>query len=238
MCRRHADVQALRRSYHRQRKHGATFTSCLLHSSGDRLTIQMALPVGMMLLLTSAPVFAQDAYSEGTPNQAVADVAAVRSEPAVAPSSGGVVSSELALRSPSAIPRDSPRQEGVKTWYGWQTLTVDAAVPALIALSITTNTEELMAGALGGYLLGGPVTHALHGNWAQAGWSLSMRVVLPVATGGIAYAATSCEDVNSETSDGWCGFGQAIATGLAGLAAASIASAIDASVLAWERHEP
>ncbi len=66
-------------------------------------------------------------------------------------------------------------------WYGWQTMTVDAAAVGTIALGVKVGSTPLALSGVGGLVLGAPVLHAVHGNWGNAGLSLSSRVLLPLA---------------------------------------------------------
>ena len=66
-------------------------------------------------------------------------------------------------------------------WYGWQTMTVDAAAVGTIALGVKVGSTPLALSGVGGLVLGAPVLHAMHGNWGNAGLSLSSRVLLPLA---------------------------------------------------------
>jgi hypothetical protein len=152
------------------------------------------------------------------------------------------VAPELALRAPERTELDA-QPNPAKRWYGWQTLATDGAAIASFVLAGTTDeTSVLPAVGLGAYLLGGPIVHAAHDNWGRAALSLGMRTVIPVATGGLFFAANSCGENSSNDpdsdADAWCGLGQAIAAVFGGLVGATVASALDASLLAWEPEEP
>src|SRR5262245_27043284 len=66
------------------------------------------------------------------------------------------------------------------SWYGWQTLSTDAAAAALVALSTAPDslTPKTILGTAGvaTYILGGPIVHTAHSQWGKAGVSLLLRV--------------------------------------------------------------
>ncbi len=72
-------------------------------------------------------------------------------------------------------------------WYGWQTMTVDAASVGTMALGLNRRFTPLAVAGAGGLLLGAPILHAAHGNWGNAGLSLGSRVLFPL--GGILLGA-------------------------------------------------
>jgi hypothetical protein len=117
-------------------------------------------------------------------------------------------------------------------WYGWQTLAIDgASLLLLIASSAASDSKgdasEIMAGgAVGGYLLGSPITHFLHDSPARGIGSLALRAGLPIAFG---YVGTTIEKCPPEAD--LCGLAGAILGGMLGIATAI---AIDAAALGYE----
>jgi hypothetical protein len=107
----------------------------------------------------------------------------------------------------------------VDTWYGWQTLIVDAAsLGALFAAPAagypwTARLRPLGAGA---YLIGGPIVHVAHGRWGRALASLSLRTGLPIvaALGGAGLGRADRGDFLSKD-----GFFVGLGAGLVGAAA-------------------
>jgi hypothetical protein len=90
-------------------------------------------------------------------------------------------------------------------YYGWQVMLVDVAN---VALMITTGGES-GALSLGGYLLGGPIVHAAHGNPGSALTSVGLRAGLPVAGFFVG--------VLMHDGGGWDELGAGAAGGVAGL---------------------
>jgi uncharacterized membrane protein YeaQ/YmgE (transglycosylase-associated protein family) len=67
-------------------------------------------------------------------------------------------------------------QETVSESYAWQVMLADGASTALLF----TDFGDAMGLGLGGYLLGGPLIHAAHGNVGTGLGSAGLRVSLPV----------------------------------------------------------
>jgi hypothetical protein len=128
----------------------------------------------------------------------------------------------------------------VEHWYGWQTLIVDAG-----AVGLTTLGLGLAVGAghdldkaalgifytgLGAFVFGGPIVHVAHGHWAKAGYSLALRLGLPVLlwAAGFFSVEGSCGN-----PDGGCG-GAAIG-GFTFLTGVALATMLDAGLIARER---
>lgn len=112
-------------------------------------------------------------------------------------------------------------------WYGWQTLTSDAATLGLIVLAIKTSNGGTvpLAVASVGYVGVPIVIHAAHDQPAQAAASAGIRLGLPLV-GGITGA------ILAGGSGDRYGIG-ALAGGMLGLVVGMVtASAIDAAVLA------
>lgn len=97
-----------------------------------------------------------------------------------------------------AADRDEAARAGPeRTWYGWQTLTVDAGALAILGVtqalahdSTSSYPESARWAGLGTYVFGAPLVHAGHGNWGAAAASFSLRT-LPV---GSAYLMLSACD--------------------------------------------
>ncbi len=66
-------------------------------------------------------------------------------------------------------------------WYGYETLTVDAAA---IAMTTRAQDDAVLVGFLA-YLAGAPLVHAAHGENARAGWSLGARILVPLVAAGV-----------------------------------------------------
>ena len=111
-------------------------------------------------------------------------------------------------------------------WYGWQTLTTDAAALTLVIVGGALDEPLLLGGSFATYVLGGPIVHATHGNWGRATLSLGARVGVPLL--GIA-TGVGLEDCSGGE---FCGFGGALIGGIVGLAGAV---AIDSAALAREK---
>ena len=119
-------------------------------------------------------------------------------------------------------------------WYGWQTLAADGMSLALtvgsIALAGSGGEEPSSAlgwGALGTYVLGGPILHFVHENPGRGFASLGMRVVGPIALGVIGAAAEDCANHGGD----FCGLGGAVVGATMGIVAAIT---IDAAVFAYD----
>ncbi len=83
------------------------------------------------------------------------------------------------------------------TWYGWQTLIVDAAVLVTsLALAPVGDGEASAATFLIGYPLGGPIVHWANGEVGRGFGSLGLRVgaplVLGIAGAGLGFAVGDC----------------------------------------------
>lgn len=189
-----------------------------------------------VLLVATFPAFAGVEPNEQG-DSTVAESPTVQSEHGgSAPADDGAVAPDFAL-SPSQPAGSELPAPPSKTWYGWQTLGTDGiAILSFVLAASTEETVVLPAVGLGAYLLGGPTVHATHGNWGRAAISFGMRAAIPVATGGLLYAVNSCSDSSSD--EGWCDLGAAVAALFGGVVGATVASVLDASVVAWERTEP
>ncbi len=152
----------------------------------------------------------------------------------VAPDSGipGVTPPGLAPLQEPAQPRPAPGHEG----YRLQTLAADGAAALFVVAAVASSNsngdgDRYGQLALGTYLLGAPIVHAVHGHASRALASLALRVGLPLAGAYVGSALAShgnkCTDYCDEDSDDE--LGGVILGGLAGMLAAV---AIDTGVLA------
>jgi hypothetical protein len=151
---------------------------------------------------------------------------------------GGALAEEVAPREGG----DDSRLVTTKRWYGWQTLAVDAVPASLFLATIPANDAQEPAfwilGSLS-FALGGPSIHIANGRPLAALGSFGLRLALPF----IGMAAGVDHDMDKE------GCGTQPDTGdessscddstiLGGLLGAAVASAFDASLVAYElrRH--
>jgi hypothetical protein len=111
-------------------------------------------------------------------------------------------------------------------WYGWQTLLIDAGSATLLLVG---NAAALVG--LAGYVVGPPVTHAVHGQGGPAVGSGLLRVTLPFALAVLSWELSN----NSTNGSSGAPFSAALNGALLGMLGAS---AIDAGVLAWEPQHP
>ncbi len=111
---------------------------------------------------------------------------------------------------PSVVAADNRNGD----WYGWQTITADAASVGTIALGINRRFTPLAIAGAGGLILGAPILHAAHGNWGNAGLSLGSRVLFPLGgmlLGGVLSGGGSVTDGLAKTwGGGLLGFGAAL----------------------------
>lgn len=190
--------------------------------------------VGVLLLLTVS-AFTRAGRAQNQCDSA-ATVSCSQQPPAGGPAAG--TSSGRADRAPAGRyeaqtrasrkavtkPALPSREENSSSWYGWQTLAVDAAVLTVGAVAIAEEEFSVVAGAFGGYVLGGPIVHATHGRWGIAAASLPMRLVTPFVFLGLTVAPGEGEPVGSYE------YRQTmIALGFA------IPIVVDATLLAWDR---
>jgi hypothetical protein len=130
---------------------------------------------------------------------------------------------------PSASGPGSPSEKTI--WYGWQTLTTDAAALTLLLSGAVVNesnngTAEAFAYASAAtFVFGGPVVHAAHENWGRAFGSLGLRVGAPIVGAFIGAALEDC------SGGDFCGLSGAAVGFTAGI---GTAVALDAAVLARE----
>lgn len=189
-------------------------------------------------VLLNTPVFAKDGQDERSHRGRPAP--SVQSQHSIHSTEDVTRSSEFDEHQPQFIELTSPAKLP-KRWYGWQTLTTDGvAIASFVLAGYAEEATVLPTVGLGTYIIGGPIVHASHDNWGRAGISSGMRVGLPLVAGGALYAVSSCgttSDAGEVTADGWCELGRALVALFSGAVGATVASALDASLLAWEPTE-
>jgi len=127
----------------------------------------------------------------------------------------------------NAAVKEPPRTE----WYGWQILASDATtlVTSTLLLGSLRNENYGLVNLYGGFVLGGPIVHGVHGNPGRALGSLALRVVLPTAGGLIGCAAY---DGHNEFFGCLPGAALGLAIGMGG------AIALDSGVLGYTDGKP
>jgi hypothetical protein len=91
---------------------------------------------------------------------------------------------------------EAPPRPPQKTWYGWQTLIVDAAATTIAVdglfrhacLGTGKDCTEMDVG-LATFALGAPAVHLAHGSAPKAGGSLALHVLGPPIGGGLGLGA-------------------------------------------------
>ncbi len=124
-----------------------------------------------------------------------------------------------------------------RVWYGWQTLLVfgGSLGVGLIGGIVggASNSDALLFGGLslggGGFLLGGPVTHWVHGNVAKGFESLGLNFGMPVVGGGLG-AGIVCISAGCDADQGIDIFLGVVVGASLGLIASMI---VDVSVLSY-----
>lgn len=111
--------------------------------------------------------------------------------------------------------------------YGWQIGLVDATSIVLVLSAASSDSESTGMLGIGGYLLGGPIVHARHGNLGRGFGSLALRVGLPVL---VAKLATGMDDCDPEYQD-FCGEDEMAYRIMGGLVGVFAAGALDWFVL-------
>src|SRR5947208_12597579 len=87
-----------------------------------------------------------------------------------------------------------------------------------------TTGDVLMATGGAAFLLGGPVIHALHGNYGRGAISLGLRVLLPIIGANIGAAVSGCD--KHEGLGDLCVVDDMTAGLLVGAATAAVADAL------------
>ena len=149
---------------------------------------------------------------------------------------------QASLGDSSTAARKALRRSGEhESWYGWQTLTVDASAVGILLvgaalvtarppmLSATTAPRPIpfAVASLGVYAIGSPVVHVAHGEYRHGLASLLLRIAASLAGFGLGYLAGKATPARSEGA--WTGGAYGSALGGIG------AIAVDASGLAWHR---
>lgn len=111
--------------------------------------------------------------------------------------------------------------------YGWQIGLVDTAALVLVSAAAGSDNERAGMLGIGGYVLGGPIVHATHGNPGRAVGSLMLRIGLPLVIGRL---ATGFNDCDPQVED-HCGEDDMPLQVLGGLVGVLAASTIDWFVL-------
>jgi hypothetical protein len=129
-------------------------------------------------------------------------------------------------------PPATPAPPTKDSWYGWQTLLVDAAALGMVLAAPAGGEhtrDPLLVAGVGTYALGGPAVHLAHAGVGRALGSLALRAGLPIGGAFVGMALGTASDHS----------GDAIAGGLVGFGLGLVgAVAIDASLVAWEEGTP
>jgi hypothetical protein len=131
---------------------------------------------------------------------------------------------------PAAPPESSPSER--TRWYGLEILTADAGALALLAgAALAANHNDGLAGSLAigslaTYEVGGPIVHALHGNWGRAIGSGALRAGAPIVGALLGVASEDC------TGGDFCGIEGGVIGFAVGVGTAII---LDSALIA---HEP
>jgi len=124
----------------------------------------------------------------------------------------------------------SPRPSAETSWYGYQTLFVDASALGVGMLAPKGGMGFAYAG-VATYAIGAPIVHAVHGNGKMALADVALRIGAPIGAGfvgGIVGAATA-------EGGGLAGLGHMMVGVMYGaLAGVGLAVALDSIVLARE----
>jgi hypothetical protein len=140
----------------------------------------------------------------------------------------------------------SPATPAPKTqarWYGWQILASDAVFASLSIVTVATSqggNVDAEVGLVGlGYLLDGPIIHAIHRRYVASALSVGARLALPLIGAGIGAAAARCPpDIPSAQDDYyppdpcWAPLAFAATGFLTGMIVASI---VDSAAFSWEQ---
>jgi hypothetical protein len=122
----------------------------------------------------------------------------------------------------------------VRTWYGWQTLAVDAAsigtAFAGYGANDFTGNPVSTVGILG-YILGAPIVHWIHGHAGKGVIDLGLRLLAPALVGGLTYLVLLPAGQDSTGQPVTANKGAVVGLGVGCLGMV----AIDASVFAFEQ---
>lgn len=138
--------------------------------------------------------------------------------------------------SPSGCGKERPRPSSGSRWYGYQTLITDTA-SVLFAFSAAATGPVGGVASVSTYVLGAPIVHLVHGNYAAFGASLGMRLGGPVIGGlgglGLGAVADDCRGGGGSFCSG------PLVGALVGFVGGLVAAvAVDAAVLSKEPREP
>lgn len=129
-------------------------------------------------------------------------------------------------------PPDAPLPNSMQ-WYGWQTLIADGVTVGSLTTAAVIRDESAETAfarfAVGSFVLGPAVVHAVHGRWGPALGSLALRVA-PFALGAATLNCAFSRPFSSGSGGGTCSV-------LAALTVVSIAVPVvlDTGFFAWER---
>lgn len=153
---------------------------------------------------------------------------------------GGLLLATFSFACPAfaaeAHPADSGGAERKRSWYGWQILVADGVATGLFVTAAATDSRPVFTTGIVSYALVGPTVHVLHDRaWPDAG-SLGLRIALPGLFGLIGYGTVSCRSDYADEAEGAACTDKRRTRGSLGLVAgAAIATAVDASLIAFER---
>ena len=119
-----------------------------------------------------------------------------------------------------------------RSWYGWQTLGLDAAASALFLAASADDHNTALYGMSGvTFALGGPIVHLAHAQWEMSLGSFGLRALTPILGAALGNHYDRCEATVADHSGGECSAKWTI-TGIAigGLAA----SLVDGLILAYQ----
>jgi hypothetical protein len=231
-----------------------------LMASSSSLSVARRAPLGAALctgaLISSFGTVGRAEAAAGAPVALVAPAPPPATPIAPAPYSPGSLPVGGAAPSPSPIPDylyfplvATPGMPGVqlmpqlpskRVWYGWQTLLVFGGSLGVgliggIGGGASGSDAVLLSGLSiggGGFLLGGPVTHWVHGNVAKGFGSLGLNFGMPVV-GGALGAGLVCISAGCDADQGIDIFLGVVVGGSLGLIASMI---LDVSVLSYENQ--
>lgn len=134
---------------------------------------------------------------------------------------------------PSDLP-DPPEHVSRTTWYGWETLLLDAGSLAMIVGGSSNNQSVLAAAGVGAYALGPPIVHAVRGHGEKAAVDIAVRLLAPTVLAFTGYAIGVATSPPCTPQEFICipGAGGFVAGGLLGYAGAVV---FDAAFLASDR---
>ncbi len=145
-------------------------------------------------------------------------------------------------RAAAFAPRVAQEQDAPgRHWYGWQTLSLDAASFTLAALGTQRFDEHRASGltlsalGFGGYVLGAPAVHWSHARPGSAALSLGLRVGVPLLSVGVlsAGSSASCPARSTRDDEHYCEHMETtlLVVGSVSMLAVSL---VDAVAVAWD----